>query len=470
MKFIHKLVLMLGVLSCLSCSITAHADVGDDIEQPGVGEEVMEPGTKDDNGWYNQGCIIYQNVNSSYIGTYSWSVSGSKLYLVKNGDTFYNLFADGKYTVTCSYRLDYSSRTESGTWTQEYTSSNINDFSMFQTNLPVFAHGDIDAINAYLNDGDASGAENADDLDDDPDVDSSIELPQDIQFDSASYKLSSYNGSPGLYFSNDVSCMWTQTCDTSNMAYQCQYKITLATVKRPDSDVLSYTADKVVTSDWLQAVPYGYDYKVYSGASTGKRSITKGILNDKIDSMHELYLSSGLLRVYKITIRVRNMDLETGNVSKWVNMTIDYLNGKDDIYIAPDDYDEDPDDDSDGDDGLGDDSSTEEEPSTEDVSTESPTEEYTTEEPSTDDDPFDGDDDFVAPDLPDDEIGIDDFNFKDIIIYIKSGFGLLGQNGILALIAALFQHVPSWIWTLLGVGITFIIIAMVFGLLVKIFT
>lgn len=47
--------------------------------------------------------------------------------------------------------------------------------------------------------------------------------------------------------------------------------------------------------------------------------------------------------------------------------------------------------------------------------------------------------------------------------YLKNGFGLLGDNGLLSLFSAVFFYIPSWLWTLIGSGIAAVIFVTVFN-------
>lgn len=49
---------------------------------------------------------------------------------------------------------------------------------------------------------------------------------------------------------------------------------------------------------------------------------------------------------------------------------------------------------------------------------------------------------------------------------IISGFGLIGNNGLLPLLGGVFAYIPDWLWALIGTGVTFMVIIALFKLVV----
>lgn len=49
---------------------------------------------------------------------------------------------------------------------------------------------------------------------------------------------------------------------------------------------------------------------------------------------------------------------------------------------------------------------------------------------------------------------------------IISGFGLIGDNGLLSLLGGVFAYIPEWLWALIGTGVTFMVIIALFKLVV----
>lgn len=60
--------------------------------------------------------------------------------------------------------------------------------------------------------------------------------------------------------------------------------------------------------------------------------------------------------------------------------------------------------------------------------------------------------------------------FDEIMDSLKSGFGLLGEDGFLSLLAEVFSFIPEWIWKLFGAGIGITFLLVIIGMVVKIAT
>ena len=66
----------------------------------------------------------------------------------------------------------------------------------------------------------------------------------------------------------------------------------------------------------------------------------------------------------------------------------------------------------------------------------------------------------------DDFTTIDSVSNNGFINSILSGFGLIGNNGLISFLVNVFAYVPSWLWSLIGTGIAFMIIIALFKLVV----
>lgn len=66
----------------------------------------------------------------------------------------------------------------------------------------------------------------------------------------------------------------------------------------------------------------------------------------------------------------------------------------------------------------------------------------------------------------DDFTTIDSVSNNGFINSILSGFGLIGNNGLISFLVNVFAYVPSWLWSLIGTGIAFMVIIALFKLVV----
>lgn len=67
---------------------------------------------------------------------------------------------------------------------------------------------------------------------------------------------------------------------------------------------------------------------------------------------------------------------------------------------------------------------------------------------------------------PGDFTTIDSVSNNGFINSILSGFGLIGNNGLMSFLTNVFAYVPSWLWSLIGTGIAFMVIIALFKLVV----
>ena len=283
------------------------------------------------------------------------------------------------------------------------------------TSFPVFDYGDQDAIDAYVNSGDYSGAVNADDVDrENSVVDGDIEMPRDLKVTKgyATGLVSAYS------LDKDCVFTWNQTVDTSGYVYDVDAQMVIGTVTHSGSAVL--TGDKY-DSGWVNIV----DSYHYDGAQQMTRSITASQLNDillvkcfdnYIAATNKKLTYKGYL-VSQLKIRVRNRS--GTSASDYVVITIDMDSASTTAKV--------------------------EDENGEDVEND----EYTGQDVS-------------DPDKP--SVTDSDLSLTGILDYIRSGFGLLGSGGLLSLMSSTFSYIPSSVWTLIKTAIAISITIMVLSL------
>lgn len=66
----------------------------------------------------------------------------------------------------------------------------------------------------------------------------------------------------------------------------------------------------------------------------------------------------------------------------------------------------------------------------------------------------------------DDFTSINSTSNEGFINSILSGFGLIGDNGLLSFLGGVFAYIPEWLWALIGAGVTFMVIIALFKLVV----
>lgn len=300
------------------------------------------------------------------------------------------------------------------------------DLSSYCTNLPVFEKSDIEAINAYIDSGDYSGAENADSINNQTsEVDGSVELPQNLLVRSGGtydYMINTtYIDEP---FLKDYVADWSQTVDTIDYSYDCDIRITFTNIKYTDGLSVTKEVKQSYTSPWYtirQSFPY-------LGDKSMKLSISASVLNNtvvykfismfKTGTILDQISVKGTLVSYdidKIEVRVRNRCADKS--SNYVNTTVDYKKktttasvvDKDDNKVDDDQYNDTNVDGSNSTDGVLDSIS-------------------------------------------------DGTSLSDIMAFIRSGFGLLGDYGIIALMSRTYLYLPGSIWTIITFFISMLVV------------
>lgn len=279
----------------------------------------------------------------------------------------------------------------------------------FCTNIPIFDPEDTEGIEKYLNGGDYSSATNADDVDNGSGAseNNGIEKPVGLKVSGgyASGLSSAYT------FKHDFVGHWTQTVDTSDYVYDIQAQCIISEVVNSGSSVKT---GKSATSNWVD-----FGRKSYGGVTSMTHTISEKNLNDKLfDSAMDNYVKQyGKLKykgyiISKLRIRIKNF-VDTKS-SDWVVITIDYDGATTTATVEDDDGNIKEDDEYNGGDVA------------------------------------DKDNDTSGESI---ESGI-----ASILDYIRSGFGLLGNGGVIDLMARCFVYLPASIWTM----IKFLVAMMVF--------
>ena len=295
----------------------------------------------------------------------------------------------------------------------------------YYTNIPIFSKDNLDAIKAYEESGDISGADNIDDISSE-NIDGTIEVPHGLKI-SGEF---SFGTIQKVFHDKLLSFGWSIP-EMEGLTYDAQFKFNYLDKKQNTENGIDSG-----WYDWRNNIEYSYD----------SAAMILDVVN-KVQGVNWLASARTSLGLsmddcYSVTFRVRN---RKGNkVSNWVEIQLGQdgkataretdLNGN---TQKSDEYNEDT-------------------------------------NPSTNDD-NPGSNDFYdwVKDNTDNANNSDSStssngltsSIKDLKAFITSGFGLLGSNGIIALMSGLFSYIPASVWTLIKAAISMTILVMLIGLL-----
>lgn len=298
----------------------------------------------------------------------------------------------------------------------------------FHSTLPIFDKSKDDYednVMKYLESGDTSGCENEKDLDKTK-IDDSIEVPHGLKI-SGEF---SFGTIQKVFHDKLLSFGWSIP-EMEDLSYDAQFKFNYLN-KKMDSE-------NGIDSDWYNwrdNIKYNYD----------SAAMILDVVN-KIQGVNWLSSARTSLGLsmddcYSITFRVRNR--KGDKVSNWVEIQLGQ-DGKATVRET----------DLDGNTKDSDEYNEDTNPSTNDTN------------PGSND--FydwvkDNTDNANNSDSSTSSNGLTS-SIKDLKAFITSGFGLLGSNGIIALMSGLFSYIPASVWTLIKAAISMTILVMLIGLL-----
>lgn len=370
------------------------------------------------NGWWYVKYYQYTSTGVYFYLTYDPASRGDGRYFyILNAVVFGDSSkVDVKYVDKSLLDEGYPALESSNILYAPFSSgTDLNEWNggIFETNFPIFNVNDVDAIQKYKDTGDLSGAENAEDILD-PEQDDDIELPKNLKV-TGGYATGLSNA-----YSLDKDCIfeWNQTVDTTDYMYDIDAQMVIQTVTRSGSTNL--TGNKY-SSSWVSIASFAH----YDAAQQITRKITAEQLNDVLleGALQNYVSSTGEKIKYKgymisqLKIRVRNC--VANSASDFVVITIDYDGASTTARVE----------DADGNEVEND--------------------EYTGQDVSSG---------------GGSSVGDGDLSLTGILDYIRSGFGLLGSGGLIALMSSTFSYIPASIWTLIKMAISVSISIMVLGL------
>lgn len=375
--------------------------------------------------------VVENGGSKSYAVNISGKWSRSYKYLdipKKNGDTL----VDTGNSNGEAFTYIYSSHL--GSFSDDNAETNY-----FETDIPIFKvtkFGEItEDIQKYIDEGDLSGAENEYDLEGgQPDYSNEIEKPTNL-VTYGKYNLEFKDFNPVTPDSDKmaVGVVWDVPSSPKEYSYDVKVKVHFQVLmaKGVPSEYKDSNAIYVVTD-----YPYdtGNSVDINTGLPVDRQPGDRQnfVLNNDVimKAIKQTFDASEIkgffIRPTIMNVYVRN---RLGNeCSGWVNVTINASGGshatyEDDNgnYIEDEDYNGTDVDNTDG------------------------------------DKPLDGFDDKID----------DNFNPSGIISFIKSGFGLMGNYGLIALMSKVFLYIPARVWDLIEMGLAAAILIMIIALLKK---
>lgn len=388
----------------------------------------------------SEGCAYWLKHSVQSSGSLSWTPYEFVCTTKNLNNQSYRLF----YVYNDNKNPDFSnSMISTGFEKYYYDYYGEEDTGHFSSTLPIFKAGDTDAINAYLENGDLSGAENEYDISQ-PEQDDSVELPKNVRtygnvFETT-LRQASLQGRQVKY--NAMTVRWDPPSDINSYSYdvkiQCTYSITSnsnisATGRVPDLTKSETTSAVMIVTDYPYANRGTYDLTTGKEIARGENQPEDCVINE--ESLKKLTYSCDFENVFPTKLKIWIRNRKGNKCSNWVAVTSNAsqvagsdskANVEDDNgnKVASDDYDDTPIDNSD---------------------------KHTY---------YDTDPDTSSTESP-------QFSLKEFYSYLKSGFGLLGNNGLIAFFAKSFSFIPSNIWSLITGGVAVMIIVGIINFALK---
>ena len=428
-------------------------------------EQLSSESTKDDVGHIQSGYFFYTFVSGSveYYKNEVFKADNGYLYVTykRSHPEFYSGGVDSfEYTVWCTSSLKDLSvdvsfpagsvgnpspeilllerdKTDSG-FVRRYFMNHIIDkdvdvkdieetIATYCTNLPVFDETNQEAIETYISNGDYSGAINSDDIDTPPvEYDELVEKPKNLRtYGNVENVLGPYDTTGRITVRWDV-----PQNQIDSYSYDVQVRSCYIYAGKP-----VWTGWNTKVSDF----PYnGHDvYDLTTGEKVNRSTtlpedfiVTQKILYENVPSVPD-NLITGVTRysIKDFEVRVRNRS--GGRCSNWVSTKVSADNKH--ITTVTDDNGNVVDD---------------EDYNGQDVNNSNQDTYYDT-------DYQDGGTNGI--------VNTDNVSVTSILGFIKSGFGLLGDNGIIALMSRTYLYLPASIWTIIKFFVAMLVVIAIIG-------
>ena len=371
--------------------------------------------TSDGNGYNDylflgvkgENAVIYFVKKDGYYILHSYDVDSGK-WVVANGHYAFN-WIDKSNQPHLIQETTVTFKDVSAS--KGYLCFKISSAYLFDTNIPIFEDGDTKSVDNYVNDGDYSGAENVENIQSTvkDEYDESVPMPHNLKVvQGVDQSGTTLQTKLLTNYNKDVVISWMQEDKLDNMQYDVD--VAFSAFRIPDDN---FNEIREINT------PY---YNIANSQSYGSGSnITVKLDASQLNQLKE----KGYLG--KLYIRVRN---KVGKkCSNYARITINIQEKTaivDETEIdskGPDTDDEQTSDEYNGTNGNGENGS---------------------------------------------NLDFSNINVNGVTSFIKDGFGLLGDNGIISLMSRCYLYLPSNVWTLIYFFISMMIVICIISLIKKV--
>lgn len=425
------------ILAFILCWIPCHVSYAKDFVTP-----MYEAGSKDDNGVYTSGtCFVTSDIKDDFDFQYQINGTGLFIWMNKSG-TRVVLNGKGIFTVQEFYSSDGVSYKKSTL----YTCGDPDPFQFFNftadelvhhkfySSLPIFREGEYtkEQLDNYLKNGDLSGAYNKQDLSQ-PTQDDSVELPKNLRtygnvFESAIEGVNVASMTPRY---NAMTVRWDPPEDIESYSYDVKIQVTYSkcsgtvTGRVPDLTKTESTSADLVVTDYPYANRGTYDLTTGKEISRGDNQPEDFRIDG--DTLKKLHYSVEFNNMYPRSLKIWVRNRKGDKCSNWVAVTSNASmpSGSNSKASVEDNNGNKVDNDSYNDTPI-------------DNSKQNTYYETDKNGPNSSETP--------------------EFSLSKFLAYLKSGFGLMGSNGLFAFLSRSFSFIPSDIWNLIIAGVAAMII------------
>ena len=406
-----------------------------------VNKPVVESGTKDEKGCYTSGMLICLNETSGYA--HRFTLSGSNLYAVVVDDNHYSICGSNvKYTF--EYRDSYDKDFIAWENSSFSGSKSVAGKGTLYGSIPIFdknKEGYEDAVKRYLENGDCSGAENVYDVSQ-PTQDDSVELPKNLRtygnvFEEAIEGTSISSMTPRY---NAMTVRWDPPDDIQSYSYDVKIQVTyskctgVVTGRVPDLTKTETTSAEMVVTDYPYANRGTYDLTTGKEIARGDNQPEDYVING--DTLKKLNYSVDFNNMFPRSLKVWVRNRKGDKCSNWVAVSANASmpSGSDSKARVEDNNGNKVDNDTYNDTPV-------------DNSKQNTYYETDKNGPNSTETP--------------------EFSLSKFLEYLKSGFGLMGSNGLFAFFARSFNYIPSQIWSLITAGVACMIVVGIINFALK---
>lgn len=377
---------------------------------------IYTAGSKDDKGVYTSG-VVYVSTDLDDSYDYSYEVKGEGLYiwLSADGTTGY-IKANGAHTIQENHSSDGIKFEKGSLYTFDgdgtfyrfyYFDKSLTSHFKVSSSLPIFREGQYskEDLDNYLKNGDTSGATNAKELNEKytDKYDDSIPLPQNLKVVSGVDQTITGTSLEKLgAFNKDIVLTWEQPEIPDGMQFEIEAEFSAKRLADDNySDLKEYTG--------------AYHTVVQKTAYGETKTVTVSVDHKTLNGLKEKgYLS-------KVKFRVRNcVDNKT---SDWVLVTVDIAN-----------------------------------------KTATATQQGYEDNSNTGGDTY-NDTNVDASDNNKNVVDSSNINFGSLSNFIKDGFGLIGNGGIVTLMSRTFIFLPGTFWTIIYFFVSMLVFVCVIKLI-----